>query len=74
MKKNGNPTYLSITVDGEEIEFSGGFTDLHTLVYQGILDGNGYGIDAARPSLELVSDIRNKEVLIEGQSHLHPFV
>lgn len=74
VKKNGNPTYRSITVDEEELEFSGGFTDLHTLVYQDILDGNGYGIDAARPSLELVSDIRNKEVSIEDQSHLHPFV
>ena len=74
VKKNGNPTYRSITVDGEEIEFSGGFTDLHTLVYQDILEGNGYGINAARSSLELVSDIRNKEVSIEDQSHLHPFV
>ena len=74
MKKNGNPTYRSITVDGEEIEFSGGFTDLHTLVYQDILEGNGYGINVARPSLEMMSDIRNKEISIEDQSHLHPFV
>ena len=55
-------TYRSITVDGEEIEFSGGFTDLHTRVYEETLAGRGFGIDDARPSIELVSNIRNAPI------------
>lgn len=54
-----NSTYRSITVDGQEIEFSGGFTDLHTRVYEEILAGGGFGIDDARPSIELTYQIRN---------------
>jgi len=52
-------TYRSIKVGNEEIEFSGGFTDLHTITYQEILKGNGYGLDAARSSINTVYDIRN---------------
>jgi UDP-N-acetyl-2-amino-2-deoxyglucuronate dehydrogenase len=55
-------TYRSIAVNGEEIEFSGGFTDLHTRVYEQTLAGNGFGIDDARPSIELVSRIRNAPI------------
>jgi UDP-N-acetyl-2-amino-2-deoxyglucuronate dehydrogenase len=55
----GMRTYRSITVDGNEIEFSGGFTDLHTVTYQNILKGNGYGIDDARESIELTDYVRN---------------
>jgi UDP-N-acetyl-2-amino-2-deoxyglucuronate dehydrogenase len=55
-------TYRSITVDGEEVEFSGGFTDLHTVVYQRTLAGNGFGLDDARPSIELAYNIRNTKV------------
>jgi UDP-N-acetyl-2-amino-2-deoxyglucuronate dehydrogenase len=55
----GMRTYRSITVDGKEIEFSGGFTDLHTVTYQNILQGNGYGIDDARESIELTDFVRN---------------
>ena len=58
----GQTTYRSITVDGDEIEFSGGFTDLHTQSYQAILAGNGFGLDAARPSIEAVSAIRTAPV------------
>jgi len=53
------PTYRSITVDGEEVEFSGGFRDLHTLVYEEILEGKGFTIEDARPSIELVHELRN---------------
>ena len=52
-------TYRSIKVEGEEIEFSDGFTDLHTLSYQKILAGEGYGLEAARNSIEIVHKIRN---------------
>ena len=51
-------TFRSITMEGEEIEFSGGFTDLHTESYTDILDGNGYGIYEARKSIEIVHQIR----------------
>lgn len=54
-------TYRSITVDGEEIEFSNGFTDLHTVSYQKILDGQGFGIEDVRPVMNLLHDIRNSE-------------
>jgi UDP-N-acetyl-2-amino-2-deoxyglucuronate dehydrogenase len=57
--EKGMRTYRSITVDGKEIEFSGGFTDLHTVTYQNILQGNGYGIDDARESIELTDYVRN---------------
>ena len=53
------PTYRSITVDGEEVEFSGGFRDLHTRVYEETLAGRGFGISDARPSIELVHQIRS---------------
>jgi len=57
--EKGQRTYRSIKVEGEEIEFSGGFTDLHTMAYQKILDGEGYGLDDARNSIEIVHKIRN---------------
>ncbi len=55
----GQRTYRSITVEGEEIEFSGGFTDLHTVAYQHILEGRGFGLEDARNSIEIVHKIRN---------------
>lgn len=55
----GLTTYRSITIDGEELEFSGGFTDLHTVVYKDIIEGRGYGIQDARPSIELAYNIRH---------------
>jgi len=59
----GQPkTYRSITVDGQEIEFSGGFTDLHTRVYEKTLTGEGFGIEDARPSIELTYQIRSSEL------------
>ena len=51
--------FRSITVDGKEIEFSDGFTDLHTESYRQILNGNGFRISDAEPSLKLVHQIRN---------------
>ncbi|WP_333780779.1 Gfo/Idh/MocA family protein [Tenacibaculum pacificus] len=54
VQEKNQRTYRSITVDGEEIEFSGGFTDLHTESYKGILKGNGFGLIDAKPSIEIV--------------------
>lgn len=59
VKERGQTTFRSITIDGEELEFSGGFTDLHTLVYKDILNGNGYGLEDARDAIEIVYKIRN---------------
>ncbi|MEX0987713.1 MAG: Gfo/Idh/MocA family oxidoreductase [Bacteroidales bacterium] len=68
----GQRTYRSITVNGEEIEFSGGFTDLHTLSYQEIIAGNGYGVECARNSIQTVYNIRNAEQTgLKG--NYHPF-
>jgi UDP-N-acetyl-2-amino-2-deoxyglucuronate dehydrogenase len=55
-------TFRSMVVDGEQLEFSDGFTDLHTRVYEEILAGRGYGIADARPSIELTHRIRNGPV------------
>ena len=57
--EKGKRTYRSITVNGEEVEFSDGFTDLHTETYRQILSGNGFGIDDARESIELTDFVRN---------------
>lgn len=73
-KVRSSPTFRSITIDGSEIEFSGGFTDLHTLVYQDILAGRGYGIEDARPSLNLVSSIRSSHAEIRNREMIHPFI
>ena len=58
-KSEGQRTYRSIKVDGNEIEFSGGFTDLHTRSYQEILAGRGFGLEENRTAIEAVSGIRN---------------
>ena len=69
----GQPTYRSITVDGEEIEFSTGFTDLHTRMYEETLAGRGFGTEDARPAIELVHGIRNA-VPSKNIRHGHPLL
>lgn len=71
--ERGQSTYRSITIDGEEIEFSGGFTDLHTLVYRETLAGRGFGLEDARPSITLVHDIRNASP-VGVNERTHPVV
>jgi UDP-N-acetyl-2-amino-2-deoxyglucuronate dehydrogenase len=58
----GKTTYRSISVDGREVEFSEGFTDLHTRVYEKTLAGRGFGITDARPSIELTYAIRTTPI------------
>lgn len=81
-KEKGQRTYRSITIEGEELEFSGGFTELHTRSYEHILSGDGYGIEDARQAIEIVHDIRNlNPVGLKGEYHpfakkelsIHPF-
>lgn len=68
------PTYRSIMVDGQEIEFSEGFTDLHTVSYQAILNGNGYGIEDARHCVETVETIRTLAATRAQNGEDHPFL
>jgi len=65
-------TYRSITVDGEEVEFSEGFTDLHTRSYEEVLAGNGFGLSEVRPSIEIVSAFRTQPIAPRSGS-VHPF-
>jgi UDP-N-acetyl-2-amino-2-deoxyglucuronate dehydrogenase len=65
----GQTTYRSVTVEGEEIEFSGGFTDLHTRSYEEIIKGNGYKLEDARQSIEIVHEIRHSNPI--GEEHYH---
>ena len=63
-------TYRSLSIDGEEFEFSQGFTELHTLSYQKILAGEGFRISEARPCIEIVSQIRNATPIgLKGDYH-----
>jgi UDP-N-acetyl-2-amino-2-deoxyglucuronate dehydrogenase len=69
-ESNKSMTYRSIKVDGDEIEFSGGFTDLHTESYKQILAGNGFGLNEVRSSIEIVSDIRKIQPIgLKGDYH-----
>ncbi len=70
VKATGARTYRSITIDGEEIEFSSGFTDLHTRSYEGVLEGNGFRIGEARKAIEIVHAIRNSTPIgLKGAFH-----
>lgn len=72
VKERGLRTYRSMTIDGEEIEFSGGFTELHTDSYRDVLNGGGFRIEESRQAIETVYDIRHAEVVgLKGD--YHPF-
>jgi UDP-N-acetyl-2-amino-2-deoxyglucuronate dehydrogenase len=64
-------TFRSITVDGDEVEFSEGFTDLHTRVYEEVLAGRGFGIADARPSIALTADLRRTPVVSPHAERSH---
>jgi len=73
IREKDQRTFRSIKVDHEEIEFSGGFTDLHTVSYQEILAGRGFGVESSRKSIQAVFDIRNSEVSHAAED-VHPMV
>lgn len=62
VKAAGKRTFRSLTMEGEQIEFSDGFTDLHTRSYEEILKGNGFGLTETKASIELVYSIRNQKI------------
>ena len=72
IKKSSQRTFRSISIDNEELEFSTGFTELHTKSYKEILQGNGFGLEDASASINIVHDIRNKTILTKGNKH--PFI
>lgn len=65
-KAKGKRTYRSLQIEGKEIEFSDGFTDLHTKCYEQILSGQGFGINDARASIETVYPLRKSN---QRESH-----
>ena len=72
IQEKGQRTFRSITIDDQELEFSAGFTDLHTKSYEQILQGNGFGLQAASKSIQIVHDIRNASIVQQGIQH--PFL
>jgi UDP-N-acetyl-2-amino-2-deoxyglucuronate dehydrogenase len=71
--RGARTTFRSIAVDGEEVEFSEGFTDLHTRSYEEIMAGRGFGIDEVRASIDIVSAFRNAHV-VPGREWWHPAI
>ena len=69
VKESGKFAYRSMTMDGQELEFSDGFTNLHTRSYEEILAGNGFGIREARPAIELVHRINSLDIQHTGTIH-----
>jgi UDP-N-acetyl-2-amino-2-deoxyglucuronate dehydrogenase len=72
IKEKNQRTFRSITIDNEALEFSAGFTELHTKSYKKILLNEGFGLEEVRSSIEIVHDIRNKG--INNLGHKHPFL
>lgn len=70
--ESGKPAHRSLTMDGQELEFTG-FTELHTQSYRDILAGGGFGIEDARPSVETVYALRTQEVVARPE-HVHPML
>lgn len=71
-KAAGKRTYRSLVMEGSEVEFSDGFTELHTNSYQNVIDGKGFGLEEARGSIEIVHDIRYATPIgLKGD--YHPF-
>ncbi len=70
LKAKGARTYRSIMIEGEEFEFSGGFTELHTRSYEHILEGHGFRIGEARKAIQTVHDIRHTTPIgLKGDYH-----
>ncbi len=72
--KKGQTTFRSVIMNGQEVEFSGGFTDLHTVIYRQILKGKGFGIEDARPSIQLTYQIRNAHPTGVKKDYSHPML
>ena len=72
--KGKKSTFRSIDISGEQLEFSEGFTELHTTSYREILAGRGYGLTDARHCIETVNVIRSARPVRGEAGEVHPFV
>lgn len=72
IKKKNQTTFRSIKIDDNELEFSGGFTNLHNLVYKDIINGKGYGLAEARTAIEIVENIRTSQKITGNKDYCHP--
>ena len=73
VRDQGGYAYRSITIDGQELDLSAGFTDLHTAIYRDILAGGGFGIEDSRPAIDLVYNVRYSREA-PGNGFAHPFL
>ena len=69
LRRDGQRTYRSIRIDGEEIEFPSGFADLHTRSYEEILAGRGFGLEESRVAIETAAAIRVAPLEVSGEKH-----
>ncbi|MFB9149860.1 Gfo/Idh/MocA family protein [Roseovarius ramblicola] len=69
----GRRTFRAVTADGENVEFSEGFTELHTRIYEEVLAGRGFGVEENRVAIETVAHIRDAPIARHGDL-VHPFV
>ena len=74
LRRQGKRTYRSIAVDGEEVEFSEGFTDLHTEVYRKTLAGEGFGLDEAAEAIRVAALLRTLPLGQPAPENRHPFL
>ena len=74
LRRQGKRTYRSIAVDGEEVEFSEGFTDLHTEVYRKTLAGEGFGLDEAAEAIRVADLLRTLPLSKPSPENRHPFL
>lgn len=73
IKNKNQTTFRSITIEGEELEFSSGFRDLHTISYENIIKGEGFGLEEARQAIEIVHQIRHSSPL-GAKGDYHPYL
>lgn len=71
-RAKGKRTFRAVLADGEEVEFSDGFTELHTRIYEEVLAGRGFGVEENRVAIETVAHIRSASASRTGE--MHPFV
>lgn len=62
VRNKGGHAYRSLEIDGQELDLSAGFNDLHTAVYHDVLSGGGFGIEDARPAIDMVYQVRHSEI------------
>jgi UDP-N-acetyl-2-amino-2-deoxyglucuronate dehydrogenase len=72
--QSGRPAYRSLKMNGQELEFSEGFAELHTVAYREILEGRGFGLADAKPSVELVYALRAAPVIVPHPERAHPLL